>query len=165
MGGQFNDHEERTNSPYYCEKKIFLENKENKFISQEKYRALASIFYNDSKIVIFVYEITSKRSLEELNYWIGSVEDKIGSDFVKGIIANKTDLYEDEEVSTDEGEKFAKSKNAKFIEFSAKVESPEKLERFLTELLKEYLQKEYMHSDYYFSNLNKYIILYKWLDK
>ena len=59
-----------------------------------------------------------------------------------------------EQVSTDEGEKFAKSKNAKFLEFSAKNEGPIKLERFLIELLKEYLQKE-----------KKFLTLYKWLDK
>ena len=114
---------------------------------------IAKLYYNDSKIVIFVYDITSKESFDELNYWIKSVEDKIGLNFVKGIIANKIDIYEYEEVSIEEAEKFAMLKNAKFLEFSAKVEGQEKLEKFLTELLKEYLLKK------------KFITLYKWLDK
>ena len=67
--------------------------------------------------------------------------------------------------SIDEGEKFAESKKDKFIALSAKDEGREKLESFLTELLKEYLQKEKMLSDYYFSNLNIFLTLYKWLDK
>ena len=147
MGKVFNEHEATTGSQSFCEKKILLKKKEHKLhlwqaISQEKYRELTKLFYTDSKIVIFVYEIIYKNSFDELNYWIKSVEDKIGPDFVRGIIANKIDLYKDEQVSSDEGQEFAKSKNAKFLEFSAKSEGPEKLEIFLTELLKEYLEKE-----------------------
>ena len=170
MGENFKNDEITTLTPYSSVKRIFLENKEHQLrlcqtVSQEKFRALARLFYIDSKIVIFAYEITSKKSFDELNYWIKDVEDKIGSNFVKGIIANKTDLFLYEQVSIDEGEKFAESKKAKFIALSAKDEGREKLESFIAELLKEYLQKEKMHSDYYFSNLNIFLTLYKWLDK
>ena len=147
MGEKFNEEEATTTTGYFSVKKILLENNFHilhlwQAISQEKFRELTKLFYTDSKIVIFVYEITSKESFGELNYWIKSVEEKIGPDFVRGIIANKMDLYENERVSPDEGEEFAKSKNAKFLEFSAKSEGPKKLEIFLTELLKEYLEKE-----------------------
>ena len=77
-----------------------------------------------------------------MNYWIRSVEDIIGSDFIRGIIANKIELSINEKINRDEGEEFAKSKNVKFLEFSAKNEGRKKLEIFLTELLKEYLEKE-----------------------
>ena len=77
-----------------------------------------------------------------MNYWIRSVEDIIGSDFIRGIIANKIELSINEKINRDEGEEFAKSKNVKFLEFSAKNEGRKKLEIFLTELLKEYLGKE-----------------------
>ena len=77
-----------------------------------------------------------------MNYWIRSVEDIIGPDFIRGIIANKIDLFINEKISRDEGEEFAKSKNSKFMEFSAKNEGKKKFEIFLTELLKEYLEKE-----------------------
>ena len=142
-------------------------------VCQKCLRAISSLSYNDSKIVIFVYDITSKNSFDELNYWIGSVEDKIGPDFVKGVTANQIDRFKNEQVSIEEGEKFAKSKNAKFLSFSTKDEGKEKLERFFIELLKEYLQKEseaknkneFFNSDYDLNNLNKFITLYKWLDK
>ena len=77
-----------------------------------------------------------------MNYWIKSVEDISGSDFIRGIIANKIELSINEKINRDEGEEFAKSKNVKFLEFSAKNEGRKKLEIFLTELLKEYLEKE-----------------------
>ena len=186
MGEIFNDNEITTISSHFSEKKIFLENKEYKLHlwqipSQEKYRTLARLFYNNSKIFIFVYDITIKSSFDELKYyWIQDVEDKIGPDFVKGIIANKTDIFYDKKESIDDDKKLAKLKNAKFLEFSAKDEGPEKLERFLSELLKEYLQKEnkaknkneikneFYYSDYdlnNLNNLNKFLSLYKWLDK
>ena len=88
-----------------------------------------------------------------MNYWIRSVEDIIGSDFIRGIIANKIELSINEKINRDEGEEFAKSKNVKFLEFSAKNEGRKKLEIFLTELLKEYLEKEKENK------INKKIIL------
>ena len=146
IGEQFNAHEEPTDSQMFSIKTFLLENNFHilhlwQTVSQEEYRETSKLFYKDSKIVIFVYDITSKESFDELNYWIKSVEEKIGPDFIRGIIANKMDLYENEKVSSDEGEEFAKSKNAKFIKFSAKNDGPEKLDEFLIELLNEYLEK------------------------
>jgi len=43
---------------------------------QEKFRSISKIFYRDANAVIFVYDITSRNSFEELkNYWIKQVED------------------------------------------------------------------------------------------
>ena len=146
IGEQFNAHEEPTDSQMFSIKTFLLENNFHilhlwQTVSQEEYRETSKLFYKDSKIVIFVYDITSKESFDELNFWIKSVEEKIGPDFIRGIIANKMDLYENEKVSSDEGEEFAKSKNAKFIKFSAKNDGQEKLDEFLIELLNEYLEK------------------------
>ena len=63
---------------------------------QERYRSMAKLFYNDAKIIIFVYDSTSKSSFEELkNYWIPEVL-KSGDEggWVLSIVANKSDLYE-----------------------------------------------------------------------
>ena len=38
---------------------------------QERYRSMAKLFYQDAKIIIFVYDVTSRQSFDELiNYWI-----------------------------------------------------------------------------------------------
>ena len=47
-------------------------------IGQEKFRSLTKIFIKDSKIVIFVYDITNKRSFEELNFWFKTIHDVLG---------------------------------------------------------------------------------------
>ena len=113
-------------SANFVSKKIEIGN--NKFIKfdiwdtagQEKYRALAKIFYQDSKIVILVYDITNKNSFNELkNYWYEKVKENSSSDVIFAIAGNKCDLYEKEEVEKTEGEKFAKEIGAIFHETSA----------------------------------------------
>ena len=42
---------------------------------QEKFRALTKIFYKDAKVIILVYDITSKNSFTELKqYWYEQVK-------------------------------------------------------------------------------------------
>ena len=91
---------------------------------QEKYRSLAKIFYKDAKIIIFVYDITNKRSFEQIkNYWYGQTEDYGENDIIYGIAANKSDLYEMEQVNEEEAKDFASSINAVFSSTSAKGNS------------------------------------------
>ena len=91
---------------------------------QEKYRSLAKIFYKDAKAVILVYDITNKKSFEEMmSYWYKEVLDTNKNNMVYAVAANKSDLYEQQKVSDEEGEQFAKSINAIFMSTSAKNDS------------------------------------------
>ena len=110
-------------------------------IGQEQFRQLTKLFYNNSKIVIFVYDITSKKSFNELkNYWVKDIESKLGNNIIKGLIANKSDLFLYEQVKEEEGEEYAKSINAKFLMFSAKDDSTQKIQDFLSILLNEVIR-------------------------
>ena len=110
-------------------------------IGQEQFRQLTKLFYNNSKIVIFVYDITSKESFNELkNYWVKDIESKLGNNIIKGLIANKSDLFLYEQVKEEEGEEYAKSINAKFLMFSAKDDSTQKIQDFLSILLNEVIR-------------------------
>ena len=43
---------------------------------QEKYRALAKVFYKNAAVCILVYDITRRASFEEIkNYWIKEVKE------------------------------------------------------------------------------------------
>ncbi len=87
---------------------------------QEKFRSLAKIFYKDAKVIILVYDITNKASFDNLkNYWFNEIEENSISDVILAIVGNKDDLYEMEQVSIEEGKKFAKEKNAIFKRTSA----------------------------------------------
>ena len=45
-------------------------------VGQEKYRAITKIFYKDANIAILVYDITSRKTFEEIkNYWINQIKE------------------------------------------------------------------------------------------
>ena len=87
---------------------------------QEIYRNVNKIFMKNAKIVILVYDMTSEESFKGLNDWykqVIEVNDKNEIQF--GVVANKSDLYEDQKVNKDEAENYAKSINAVYGETSA----------------------------------------------
>ena len=91
---------------------------------QEKYRALAEIFYKNAKVIIFVYDITNKRSFEEIKkYWYPKTKETTSEDIMYGLMGNKSDLYEKEEVNEEEARQYAESINAIFQLTSAKSNS------------------------------------------
>ena len=109
-------------------------------VGQEKLRNLTKIFFKNSKIVIFVYDITNKKSFEALASWERDVKNLLGDNIVKGVVGNKQDLFMDEDVTEEEGANYANSINAKFRLVSAKTD-PQSFNVLLEELLKEYLKK------------------------
>ena len=87
---------------------------------QEKYRSLAKIFYKDARVVLFVYEVTSKKSFENLkNYWYEQVNSNCSSNAVFALVANKSDLYKTAEIEEKEGIKWADEIGAIFQSTSA----------------------------------------------
>ena len=109
-------------------------------IGQEKLRSLNNLFFNDAKIVIFVYDICTKKSLETLkDYWINEINEKLGTSIIKGICGNKSDLYLNQEVDEKEGRELAVSINTKFTETSAK-DYPDVFIEFLEELIINYIK-------------------------
>jgi len=89
---------------------------------QEKYKALTKFFYKDAAIAILVYDITQKNSFESIkSYWYEQVKENGEKTFVLGIVGNKSDLYEQEEVPENEARQFAQSIGAIFALTSAKM--------------------------------------------
>ena len=109
-------------------------------IGQEKLRALSKLFFKNSKIVIFVYDITNRESFLGLNDWLQEVKDIIGDRTIKGVVGNKIDLFMNEKVKDEEGEEYANKLNALFRTTSAKTE-PKGFTEFLQELINEYDKK------------------------
>ena len=91
---------------------------------QEKYRSLAKIFYKDANIIIFVYEVISKNSFEELKkYWYNQVNSNCLANAIFAVVANKNDLYQTATVLDEEGIKWADEIGAIFQSTSAKTNS------------------------------------------
>ena len=107
---------------------------------QEKYRSLTKIFVKDSRIVIFVYDITTKASFEEIDYWVTTVKEILGEGPVYGLIGNKKDLFIKEEIDEDTGRNKANEIGAIFKLTSAKTERGA-INDFMNELLEEFLRR------------------------
>ena len=107
---------------------------------KRKIKKFNKIIFKNSKIVVFVYDITNKNSFEELNSWEKNIKDILGDDIIKGVVGNKQDLYFDEKVKENEGMEHAQTIGAKFLVTSAKND-PDSFSNFLKELLIEYLEK------------------------
>ena len=107
---------------------------------QEKYKSLTKIFIKDSKIVIFVYDITTQKSFEEVDYWVKTVKDILEETPVYGLIGNKKDLYTEEVVDEETGRSKAEEIGALFKLTSAKTER-NRINDYMKELLEEYLKR------------------------
>jgi len=88
---------------------------------QERYRCVTKMFYKEADVAILVYDITSKSSFEELkNYWVEQVLEASPKNIMLVIVANKSDLIDNEQVDEEEARNYAKKINADFFVISAK---------------------------------------------
>ena len=120
---------------------------------QEKYRSVNKLFVKGSKIVILVYDISSKKSFEELNYWFNFIKIELGTYYYMGLIGNKLDKIAEEEVNLEEAKKLAESCGAYFSLLSAK-EDKEGIDIYFEELVKKYL-KSYIYEYVVIDEKNK----------
>ena len=89
---------------------------------QEKYRSLAKIFYQSASVAILVYDITTRNSFNGIKeYWSKEILNNSPEDIIIALVANKSDDYLEQQVSTQEGKDLAKEINAIFQCTSAKL--------------------------------------------
>ena len=126
-GLKFNPHSETTTTNSFVNIKIKLgKNREINLhlwdtIGQEKYRSLTKIFMTDIDCAVIGYDITNRRTFEEVkNYWCPTVKELKYCNLIY-LIANRMDLYEHEQVKEFEGENYAKSENLRFFMISCKT--------------------------------------------
>ena len=146
IGADFKEESNPTLTSTYVEKKYNIN--ETKYlmkiwdtVGMEKYRSLAKIFYKNSNIIIFVYDITRKKTFDELEYWVNEVQNNIENFHVKAIVGNKTDLFDFEQVDEEAARDYSKSKRSCFKLVSAK-ENPKDFSLFMEEMLKFYIKKK-----------------------
>ena len=119
---KFDPHRETSLSAQFISKTVEFQDlgKAIKFdiwdtVGQEKYRALAEIFYRDAKVIIFVYDITTPFSFEELKkYWYEETKSKCTGKPLLAVVANKIDLYNDQKLRNNEGMTFEEEIREKY---------------------------------------------------
>ncbi len=88
---------------------------------QEKFRSLIPMYTRDAKIILLVYDITSKESFNHISDWLKDLTTVKKEEVIFALVGNKIDLDDKREVTYEEGENFAKEHEYIFSEISAKT--------------------------------------------
>ena len=91
---QFKDDTFSTSSSSYATKVLELEGNDKPLhfqiwdtAGQEQYRGLTKMFYKEAKIVILVYDITNRKSFDEIkNYWYEQIKENSSKSISKFFI-------------------------------------------------------------------------------
>ena len=133
-----------TVSSSYYEKDIIINNKRYCYslwdtVGQEVYRSLNQMYLKDAKIVLVVFALNNKISYQETNFWINSTKEALEEGkYIMALVANKSDLYNEQEVTDEEVKKRADELNIDFVLTSA-AEDAVGFRQFLEELIKKFI--------------------------
>ena len=86
---------------------------------QERYKAITSAYYKGAKGAFIVYDITRKESFENVSKWAEQLKSTADKNLTIIIVGNKTDLEDQRQVTSEEGQNKANSLESAFIETSA----------------------------------------------
>ena len=122
ISGQYDSASAATNGASFCSKSVNFSQLGKTLLldiwdtaGQERYRALTKFFYKDAAVCILVYDITKRKTFDNLkSYWYEQLKENSGKNIVVGIAGNKCDLYEEEDVPENEAREFAESIGAVF---------------------------------------------------
>jgi len=107
--------------------------------ANERYRALTKIFISNADIIVLVYDITNKESFFELDFWVDTVFKKTGPEIFFILVGNKSDLFEKEVITEEDGKNYARIIKAKFVYTSAKLDHHQ-WNDFFESTLKDYIK-------------------------
>ena len=146
MGLEFDSNSISSLNASYHEDNIIVNNTKYFYqiwdtVGQEIFRSLNQIFIKDSKIVIIVFAIDYKESFNQIDFWLNYAKSILGNDgIIFGLVANKSDLFENQQIS----DKDIKDK-AEELKMKLNITSAEKdplgFINFLNELLTDYINK------------------------
>lgn len=89
---------------------------------QERFRSLIPSYIRDSNVAIICYDITNKKSFENLDKWINEVKLERGDDVIIVIVGNKSDLNNKRQVKAEDLELISAKYNCNiFLETSTKA--------------------------------------------
>ena len=117
---------------------------------QERYRAITKNYFHGSDIVFILYDITNRKSFDDVGSWLESLSDILSSwktaKYSIILFGNKLDVVESgekqREVEEDEADKLCEDKSIKWgKEISVKDSSDEHLNELLINAWKEHVQK------------------------
>ena len=88
---------------------------------QEKYRAIISSYVRKTDGVLFIFDLTNKKSFDDIKYWYDYYKNE-NQEVIGLLIGNKCDEEEKREVKKEDAIELAEELNLKYLETSAKLD-------------------------------------------
>ena len=86
---------------------------------QERFRgSLTSQYYKRADCCLLVYDISNRKSFEELDYYNGKIKENCNDNIQIILLGNKTDLEDERKVESEEGANYAANNGYLFMETS-----------------------------------------------
>jgi small GTP-binding protein len=86
----------------------------------EKFRAINSVYYREACAAAITFDLTDRRSFEDLGMWLGDFEKSTAmASAVKFLVGNKCDLMDDIVVEEETARRWADDKNIQYFSLSA----------------------------------------------
>ena len=112
---------------------------------QERYKVLAKNYYKNSDGFIIVYDITDKKSFNNVAHWIRQIKDSASENVKCVLLGNKCDLEELRQVDINQGKDLANNYHLKFYETSA--QKGNNIQKVFTDLVKGFLNDDNFVND------------------
>lgn len=88
----------------------------------EKFRAIVPMYFHETSVALFVFDITKEETFLALPDWEDLVQEAVPSTMQKIVVGNKCDLESERQVSTEQGNNYAEKCGAlMYIETSART--------------------------------------------
>lgn len=87
---------------------------------QERFKTITNSYYRGSNGAIVVFDLADRDSFENLDYWFNDLKSYSKENIPVIIVGNKSDLLNEQQVTKEEAEKYAKEKNCNFYATSSK---------------------------------------------
>ena len=88
---------------------------------QERFHTITTAYYRGALGVMMVYDITDKKSFDDITNWLRAIQEHANPNVEKMIIGNKCDMEERRVILKEHGEAVANANDALFLETSAKT--------------------------------------------
>lgn len=88
---------------------------------QAHFSAVRSKFYNKADGALLVFDLTNKKTFENLDSWLTETKNGVGSDIPMFILGNKMDLSDLISIQDQEVANYAKKHNWQWVKSSAKT--------------------------------------------
>ena len=111
---------------------------------EERFRNIAKNYFQSSDGFLVVYDIANNESFETLDYWIEEIKANSQELSKMILVGNKCDKEKERKIQKEDGKAYAKKKQIKFYEVSAKdgTNVNEVFEILVKDILKSYSPSE-----------------------